>query len=254
MDVRIFETVGEAHAAALAELVNEVGTVPAPLVCFATGSTFAAFYPAIAAAVAAGRLDLGRAIVTHLDEYLDHAPTSPHGMVHEIVSGCPPLAALLERGRFWPVPNSGAAAELRAHEARLSAAGEIGLMFLGIGRNGHIAFNEPGTAFELGFHRTALATTTREDSRPRFAPAEPPHEAVTAGPKTILRARRIVLVATGARKAQAIRAMLEGPIEIGCPASVLRLHERVTVLLDRAAASALPVPGNQQSRGAAHGR
>lgn len=248
MDVRTFATASEANAAALAELTREVRTQQEPVICFATGSTYAPIYAAIDAAVATGALELQKVIATHLDEYLEHEPETENGMVHEIVTRCPPLARLLARGRFWAVPSSGDPQLLRGHEARLATIGGISLVFLGIGRNGHIAFNEPGTPFEVGFHRTKLAETTREDARSRFAPKEPPREAVTAGLRTILGARRIVLVATGAGKAQAVRAMLEGPVTVSCPASALRQHGAVTVLLDAAAASALSL-----ARREAHG-
>jgi glucosamine-6-phosphate deaminase len=226
----------QAGVALLAELL---AARPASLVSFATGRTFAPLFAMLARAIEREKVPFGEARVTHLDEYLGFEPRRRGGMVHELMQACPPLRALLDAGRFVPVPSDGMPASLRAHEARLASLGGVDLQFLGIGRNGHLAFNEPGTPFDLGFHRCTLADTTREDARARFAPAEPPREAVTAGPKNILAAARLVLVATGAHKARAVRAMLEGPVGPECPASLVRLHPDATVILDAAAASLL---------------
>lgn len=203
----------------------------------ATGATFAALWPALAAELVAGRLANAR--FTHLDEYLGFAPQSAGGMVHELFTACPPLAALARVGRFLAVPHDGSPAVLAGHERELAARGGVALQLLGIGRNGHLAFNEPGTAFGTGFHVTALAASTREDARPRFLPAEPPTHAVTAGLGTIAAARRLLLCAFGAGKAAAVRAMLEGPVGPECPASLLQGHGDALVLLDGPAAAEL---------------
>jgi glucosamine-6-phosphate deaminase len=210
-----------------------------PLVSFATGGTFAAFLQALAAELDSGRVPRDAFAATHLDEYVGFPPDRSGGMVHELIARCPPLCDMLRRGMFLPVPHDGSDAALQAHAARLQRAGGVSLQFLGLGRNGHVAFNEPGTPFDSGFHRARLARTTRDDARPRFAPDEPPELAVTAGLATILAARRIVLCAFGRGKADAVRAMLCAPVGEACPASALRRHADALVLLDGAAAGAL---------------
>lgn len=213
---------------------------PLPLLGFATGSTFTAFLRALGAELHDGRLDERAFVATHLDEYLDFAPDADGGMVHELGEECPPLRAMLARGTFLPVPAVGDDAALAAHAQRLQRAGGVQLQLLGIGRNGHLAFNEPGTPFGAGFHVATLAASTRDDARARFAPAEPPTHAVTSGPANILAARRLVVCAFGARKADAVHAMLHGPVDERCPASLVRRHADVAVLLDAEAARALP--------------
>ena len=224
-------------------LLREVSTVvarrPAGMVGFATGGTYAGLFDLLAGAVHAGTVRVEELRGTHLDEYLGYGPADVGGMVHELVSSCPPLGDMLDAGRFWPVPSTGDSESMQAHEQRLVEVGHVDLQFLGIGRNGHIGFNEPGTPFDLGFHRTTLADTTRADARGRFAPDDPPREAVTAGPRTILRARRLVLAAFGRAKAAAVQAMIEGPVDPRCPASCLRRHADVAVYLDTEAASML---------------
>lgn len=237
--VRVLDDAAAAVPLLLAELHRVVGAGTRPVVSFATGGTYSGFLRALGRQLQSGELPATAFVATHLDEYEGFAPERRGGMVHELCSLCPPFAAMLARDAFVPVPNAGDAAQLVAHEQRLQRAGGVALQFLGIGRNGHIAFNEPGTAFELGCHTTELAATTREDARARFAPDEPPRRAITSGIATILAARRLVLCAFGANKAAAVRAMLHGPIAPTCPASALRRHGDVFILLDRAAAAEL---------------
>lgn len=238
-EVRILTDATLAVPLLLAEVRALQATGRRPLLGFATGGTFARFLPALHEELRTGRLAETAFTATHLDEYLGFAPTRAGGMVHELTTHCPALLGMLARGAFFPVPHDGAPSSLLAHEERLRAAGGVQLQLLGIGRNGHLAFNEPGTPFDCGFHVTTLAATTRDDARARFAPAEPPTQAVTSGLATILAAKRLVLCAFGKTKAEAVRAMLQGGLSAGCPASVVQRHADVLVLLDRDAASGL---------------
>lgn len=237
--VRILSTAAEAIPLLLAEVQTLAARPGTPLLGFATGGTFTAFFRALADELASNRLDASRLVATHLDEYLGFGPERFGGMVHELTDACPPLRDWLVQGAFFPVPNDGQALSIRAHEAKIARHGGVQLQFLGIGRNGHLAFNEPGTPFSSGFHVTQLAESTRNDARARFAPNEPPTQAVTSGLATILAAKRLVLCAFGAAKAPAVQAMLEGPIDPQCPASLLRRHGDAHVLLDPAAAAHL---------------
>lgn len=228
-----------AERALLEEFRGAVARRPLGVVGFATGGTYTALFAQIAQAVRDGELDLAELRATHLDEYSGFHANDRGGMLHELVTSCPPLAEMLAAGRFFPVPSDGSAESRAAHERLLAELGGIDLQFLGIGRNGHIAFNEPGTPFDLGFHCVELTATTRADARSRFAPEEPPTKAVTSGPRTILGARRLVLAAFGSAKAEAVRAMLEGPVDPQCPASCLQRHADCVVYLDRDAAGLL---------------
>ena len=117
----------------------------------------------------------------------------------------------------------------------------VDIQLLGIGSNGHIGFNEPGTAFDLGTHVTDLKESTRKDNARFFDPLgeEVPTQACTMGPKTIMSAKHVLLVANGENKAQAIKMMLEGPVCEECPASILQNHPSVTVIIDKAASTLL---------------
>lgn len=131
-------------------------------------------------------------------------------------------------------------AEARSYEERIRAAGGVDVQILGVGANGHIAFNEPPSALDSRTRRIDLHPTTVADNA-RFFHSEDqvPRQALTQGVGTILEAHTIVLIATGSNKADAVKALVEGPVTPGCPASALQQHPRTTVILDEEAASKL---------------
>lgn len=117
---------------------------------------------------------------------------------------------------------------------------QIDVQLLGIGRNGHIGFNEPGTPFDSVTHHIKLNEKTRKDNARFFESIDKvPTHAVTMGIKNILRSKKIILVATGSRKADAVYGMVKGPIDTKCPASSLQMHDNVIVFVDKEAASKL---------------
>jgi len=130
------------------------------------------------------------------------------------------------------------------YEKKIAEAGGIDLQILGIGTDGHIGFNEPTSSLRSRTRVKTLTKRTMEDNSRFFEPGEfQPNLAITMGIATILEARRIILLATGEGKADAIRDTVEGPLSAFVPASALQLHERVTVVVDEAAASRLKLRG-----------
>ncbi|MGY2080561.1 glucosamine-6-phosphate deaminase [Modestobacter sp. SYSU DS0657] len=127
------------------------------------------------------------------------------------------------------------------YEARLRAAGPVAVQLLGIGANGHIGFNEPGSSLASRTRLKTLTEQTRRDNARFFGgdvDAVPRH-VITQGLGTVLEAEHLVLVATGEAKAAAVAAAVEGPVTASCPASVLQLHPHVTFVVDEAAGSRL---------------
>lgn len=117
---------------------------------------------------------------------------------------------------------------------------KIDIQVLGIGSNGHIGFNEPGTSFDSTTHIVSLQEQTRLDNARFFDSLDDvPTKAITMGIASIMTAKHILIIATGEKKAKAIQAMIEGPITTDCPASILQKHPSVSVVLDKAAASLL---------------
>ena len=203
----------------------------------ATGSSPLPVYTALA-----GRAGPAPAHLVALDEYVglpSGHPQSYRATILREVAG--PLG--VPAGRVH-VPD-GSLPDLTAaaadFEDTIAALGGVDVQLLGIGSNGHLAFNEPGSALTSRTRAVDLTARTREDNARFFGGTvdDVPRRALTQGIATLLQARSLVLVARGAAKASAVRAALLGPIDAACPASALRRHPCVTLVLDIAAASKL---------------
>jgi glucosamine-6-phosphate deaminase len=237
------EIVGDADAVAERAAARVIATMHRPEVTtlgLATGATMAPLYARLVAANRAGAVSFKTACSFNLDDYVGVAPASP-GSFHAFMQ-----QHLFEHIDIEParahIPDGTApdiAAEAARYEALIKAAGGIELQLLGIGANGHIGFNEPGSDFSSRTREVALDEATRLGNAGSFPDAAVPERAITMGIATILEARSIVLLATGREKAAAVAAAIEGPLTPACPASALRLHGSVHILCDEAAASAL---------------
>ncbi len=251
----------EADAAAvgrrLADMVGMiVNSSPTAVIGVATGSSPLPGYAELARRVESGSLDFSEASAFALDEYLGLPPGDPHSYAEAVrLSLTVPL--LFDPARVH-VPPGGAPdpAAPKAYEDSIMAAGGIDIQILGIGANGHLGFNEPGSAFDSRTRITELSAQTRRDNSRFFSSmSQVPTHATTQGLGTILDARRLVMVARGALKARAVERALRGPVSPDNPASILQTHPDVTVLLDSAAAAGLggtfataPGPRNRPER------
>ncbi|MGY2701346.1 glucosamine-6-phosphate deaminase [Nocardioides sp. HB32] len=174
-----------------------------------------------------------------LDEYVGlpagHPQTYRETILRELTD-----ALGIDRDRVSsPDPSDLRRAGARYEEA-IRAAGGVDLQVLGIGGDGHLAFNEPGSSLGSSTRIKTLTERTRRDNARFFDSVEAvPRHVLTQGLGTILRARHLLLLAAGEAKAEAVAAAVEGPLSASCPASVLQLHPHATVLLDEAAASGL---------------
>jgi len=143
------------------------------------------------------------------------------------------------RTHFPPTEGDDLAGACEKFEREIRAAGGIDLQILGIGRDGHLGFNEPTSSLASRTRIKTLTSATREANRSRFGGGEVPLHVVTMGIGTILEARHCLLVADGAAKADAVARMVEGPLTAMVPASALQMHARATVIVDEAAAAKL---------------
>lgn len=233
------ERVAQIAAAKAAKLAATIG--PRVVLGVATGSSPAQTYVELAKLVAAGELDLSAASAFALDEYVGIPkghPESYHEVIHHSVTV--PLG--LDPRRVH-VPN-GFADDLQAagpaYEAEIKAAGGVDIQFLGVGSNGHIGFNEPTSSLSSRTRIKTLAERTRQDNARFFDSIDDvPRHCMTQGLGTIMDARNVILMATGQGKAEAIAAVIEGPITSMWPGSVLQLHQHATVVIDEEAASRL---------------
>lgn len=220
-------------------LVRHVAHDAAAVWGLATGSTPLPVYRALARRVARGEVDLSRVRGFALDEYVGLPDGHPQS--YRAVIGTEVVRPLrLDPGRVHVPPGSHDGLETAGdrYEQAILDAGGVDVQILGIGTDGHIGFNEPGSSFASTTRVKTLTEQTRRDNARFFdSPDEVPLHCVTQGLGTILRARHLVLIAFGPGKADALAAAVEGPLTASVPASAIQLHARVTVVADRAAAS-----------------
>ena len=233
-----YETMSKQAAIVLA---GQIIYKPNSVLGLATGSTPVGTYRELVHMYNQGLLDFRQVVTFNLDEYYGVGPEdefSYHRFMQDNLFSH--INAVPEN---LHIPNGLARdveAECKNYEAMIAEAGGIDLQVLGIGRNGHIGFNEPGSEFNGVTRLVDLdEDTIAANSRFFLSPDQVPRQALSMGIKSIMRARRILLLANGAGKAQAIRDMIYGSITPAMPASVLQLHPDVTVIVDAEAGSLL---------------
>ncbi len=208
----------------------------------ATGRTPVATYAELRRLHAAGDADFSRASTFNIDEFAGVAPSDPRSFrtfmdrhLFDAVNLRP------ERIHFLVGTAADLDAECDRYESEIEQAGGIDLQLLGIGANGHIGFNEPGDELVARTHRVTLAPSTKRDNAALFGhdPAQVPREALSMGMWTILKAKTVILIATGERKAQCVERAINGPVTPRLPASFLQLHRHVELYLDGDAAARL---------------
>lgn len=214
---------------------------PDAVLGLATGSTPLPVYRSLARSLDARPLDVTRVRGFSLDEYVGlpegHRESYRSVIARDVVAllGFTPGNIRVPGGDPAGLPAAGA-----AYEQAIVDAGGVDLQLLGIGRTGHLGFNEPGSSFASLTRVKTLAPQTRADNARFFdSPDEVPMHCITQGLGTILRARHLVLLAFGEAKAAAIAAAVEGPVTASQPGSAIQLHPHVTVIVDEAAAGEL---------------
>ena len=238
-EVVIVENAAAAGALVADEIVQLIARRPAAVLGLATGSTPLPVYQALQSRV--DGVDVSQVRGFALDEYVGIDPEHPESyrsvISREVVEplGLDPARIRTPNGALDGIEHAGA-----DYEARIEAAGGVDLQILGIGTDGHIGFNEPGSSFASRTRVKTLTQQTRKDNARFFDSIDQvPMHCITQGLGTILRARHLVLLAFGEGKARAVAEAVEGPVSAILPGSAIQLHEHVTVVVDEAAASQL---------------
>lgn len=203
----------------------------------ATGSTPIGLYEQLADWYEKGDLDFTQVKTVNLDEYVGLRPDHPQSYRYFMQKNL--FSRVNIQLANTHVPNGMAddiEAECRRYTTLIHDMGGIDVQVLGMGHNGHIGFNEPGEAFELETHLVNLTESTiKANSRFFDSMDEVPRSALTMGTKTIMQARRIVMVVSGEEKADIVEAAFRGPITPHVPASILQMHPNLTLIGDREA-------------------
>jgi glucosamine-6-phosphate deaminase len=222
-------------------LASQITLKPNSVLGLATGSTPVGAYNELVRIYKEGDINFTEVVTFNLDEYYGLDKENPQSYYYFMMENLFKHVNMNKRNIHIP---DGRAKDIELecveYENRIKQAGGIDLQLLGIGRNGHIGFNEPDVKFEAQTHLVTLDEDTIEaNSRFFTALDEVPRKAISMGIKTIMHSRKIILLASGEEKAETINSMINGKITPELPASVLQLHPDVVVLLDEKAAGRL---------------
>ena len=239
MQLHIYENSAQVGQAAATIFASQILRKPNSVLGFATGSSPVILFRQLVSLYRAGVLDFSKCISFNLDEYCDIPNSHPNSfhssMKNEFFDHINMKEKHLPDGNAPDLEE-----ECKRYDEAIETAGGIDLQLLGIGRNGHIAFNEPSGSFINTTHVVELTPSTIEANKRFFEnEAQMPTKAITMGIGSIMNARELVLIATGNDKAQAIRYALEGDVDPMFPASIIRYHPSATIVLDKSAASLL---------------
>ncbi len=238
MDIKIYnnaEEIGCAAAQLYKELIN---SNPSAVLGLATGATPVPTYKKLIELYKNGEISFKDVTTFNLDEYCDldkHDKNSYYTFMHENLFNYIDIKE--ENVNFLDGNAKDCDAESKRYAEAIRAAGGIDLQLLGIGTNGHIAFNEPADKFTDEAFKVTLTQSTINSNQKYFGDVPMPRYAMTMGIGSIMRSKKILLIATGESKAKAIKAMVSGEITPRIPCSILNEHKDVVIMLDKAAAS-----------------
>jgi glucosamine-6-phosphate deaminase len=242
-EVVIVADAATAGALVADQIARMVRADPETVLGLATGSTPLPVYEALPSRLAG--VDVSRVRGFALDEYVGLDPAHPESyrsvLQREVVEplGLDPARVRVPDGSLEGIEHAG-----EDYERALDESGGVDLQLLGIGTDGHIGFNEPGSSFSSLTRVKTLTQQTREDNARFFDSVDDvPRHCITQGLGTILRARHLVLLAFGEGKAEAVAGAVEGPLTASLPGSAIQLHPHATVVIDEAAASDLRFAG-----------
>jgi len=230
-------------AAMGADLVGELlRTKPDAVLGLATGSTQLSLYRHLVQRHNDGNISFRNTTSFNLDEYLGVAAENPQSYRSYMNREFFDHIDIDKQNTFLPFCEDGQNPRLVGpqYEEKIQNVGGIDLQLMGLGANGHIGFNEPSSSLSSRTRVKTLTRQTLKDNSRLFSEDEfQPKLAITMGIATIMDARSILLLAIGESKTEAVSKMIEGPVSAMCPASILQMHERATILLDETAAAGL---------------
>lgn len=233
MNVIIKNSPLEAATSAANMIARQLNEKPQSKLGLATGSTMIPVYQTLVS----HQVDFSKAITFNLDEYIGIESNDPQSFYYYMRHHLFDKLTYPPRQMHLPSGTGDEEASLLQYQ-QLLLINTVDLQLLGIGSNAHIGFNEPGCDFSQGVHIERLTKSTLSANQKDLG-SFTPSKAITMGIADIMRAKAIVVLATGAHKAQAIADMIEGPVTNKVPASILQTHPNVTVVLDQLASSKL---------------
>jgi glucosamine-6-phosphate deaminase len=232
-EFRVFSSREDVAAAVARYLADKLAANPQATLGLATGKTFISIYAEVVKLFNAKQMSFAEAASFNLDEYVGLPAGHPASFRSYMEEHLFRHVDIPAADAHLPAVEGDVGQSCAAYEAAIAARGGIDLQLLGIGQNGHIGFNEPGSAFDSRTRQVELSQSTIEANTSDFPAGElPPPSAVTMGVGTITEAKEIVLVALGANKTEALKAAFDAEPSLDCPASALQSHPKVIVFCD----------------------
>lgn len=242
MEVVIVKTASEMSKLAAQMIVDQVNRNPASVLALSTGSTPIGTYREMVKMYQEGKVSFSQAKCLNMDEYIGLGDRHPQGYRHFMEQNLYQYVDFEKSNLFGPCTTSGDPVRAaKEFDQRIEEEGGIDLLLLGIGRDGHVAFNMPENQLSLNTHVQQLSYTTILDNAKFFQNAdEVPTQAMTIGMKNIFRSKKMIMLASGENKSEVMKSLIQKTVlDTRLPASLLKLHSDFTVIMDEEAAMLL---------------
>ncbi len=240
MELKVFDNYGGLSVAAAEMIMDCIKDKPDALLCFATGDTPKLTYQELAAGIKREGTDISKCFFIGLDEWLGippHNNGSCHYFLHHYLFS--PMGISPRQVHLFDAMTTNEEDECKRMNSIISKRGGIDLMVVGIGMNGHIGFNEPGTAIDAAVHVTPLDEMTKNVGKKYFTEEVTINKGITVGLKQVMQAKTLLMIANGKKKAPVIKKAIEGEISTDFPAALIRKHHNGILMVDSEAASEL---------------
>lgn len=240
MKLQITDTYENMSAAAAAVVAEQIKRKPGSLLCFATGDTPKLTYRLLVQKIREENIDISQCFFIGLDEWLGIPPDNEGScdfFLNEYLFS--PLKLKPKQIHLFDGLTNDEEGECKMMNDLIKDKGGIDLAVVGVGMNGHIGFNEPGTPVDAVAHVSQLHETTTSVGKKYFTEVQQLHTGLTVGLKQLMEARQLLMIANGEKKAPVIKRATEEEITIDFPASLMRQHPNGIIIIDNAAASAL---------------
>lgn len=241
MKINIVKNIEELSFVAARKMIEKVRNQPTTVLGLATGSTPLGTYQKLVQDYHENKTSYKHVTTFNLDEYVGLDGNDRNSYRHYMKENLFDHININDHHTFLP---NGLAIDLQGecqrYEKKIVASGGIDLQILGLGVNGHIGFNEPGTPFASRTHVVSLAESTRQANSRYFKTLEDvPTKAITMGIETIMSAREVLLLVSGKKKAKVLREVIEGTVNEDVPATALKNHPNITIIADEASVQSL---------------
>jgi glucosamine-6-phosphate isomerase len=251
MKIQVYKTYADMSEAAAEFIVNTIDDLPAPLLCLPSGDTPTGTLQHLVALAKSKKVDFSKCTFVGLDEWIGMDKSDTGSCQHYVYDKFFHPAGIPEsKIIFFNAKADNPQKECDRINSYLKANGPLDVVLVGVGMNGHIGLNEPGVSPEMESHVVELESTTKLGAQKYFTRATSVEKGITLGLKTIMNSRTVVVIANGAKKAEIIQRIIEGPVTGNVPGSILQQHTNCYFFLDEEAASKLTLSLRKTGAGA----